>query len=68
MKNIEQLEIEITQLTSNIETNYPELYRHLDETAVFVPDLQGITAEQLTEYYERLKAQLRHYLESGRVK
>jgi len=37
MENLNKLMVEITQLTSNIETNYPELYLFLDENPITIP-------------------------------
>jgi hypothetical protein len=37
MKDLYNILQEITQLTSNIETNYPELYRFLDENPLTLP-------------------------------
>ena len=37
MKDLHIIFREITQLTTNIETNYPELYRSLDENPMSLP-------------------------------
>jgi hypothetical protein len=37
MANLKNILTEITQLTNNIETNYPELYRFIDENPMTIP-------------------------------
>lgn len=37
MNNLRNLLTEVTQLTTHIETNYPELYRSLDENPMTLP-------------------------------
>ena len=66
MKNINQLITEITELTSNIESNYPELYRFLDENPLTIPAEvhPNIDLKVLQDYLESLKNLLRKHLES----
>ncbi|NJB70020.1 hypothetical protein GGR42_000482 [Saonia flava] len=66
MKNLFTILREITQLTSNIETNYPELYRSLDENPMTLPvtNHPHIDKEVMQEYLESLKQLLRHHLET----
>lgn len=70
MKDLNQLMLEIIQLTTNIETNYPELYNYLGETPISLG--QGkekeFSSEDLKQYLETLKAQLRHHIETHRSK
>lgn len=56
----------ITQLTSNIETNYPELYRILDENPLTLPNQSHPNLDQTTlmSYLESLKQLLKHHLET----
>lgn len=66
MKNVQDLMEEITQLTSNIEANYPELYHFLDENPVTIPSKahQDIDTVILEDYLESLKRMLRQHVES----
>ncbi|MDF2158047.1 hypothetical protein [Algoriphagus sp. CAU 1675] len=64
MKDINSLLLEITQLTTNIKYNYPELYRLLDENPITLPTEEHpkINAGLLENYLESLKQLLRHHL------
>lgn len=66
MKTLSSLMQEIIQLTTEIETKYPELYRYLGETPVDICDTPAktICTEDLKEYLETLKAQLKHHIET----
>ncbi|MDG1729447.1 MAG: hypothetical protein P8K68_07595 [Algibacter sp.] len=66
MKNLRKLLTEITQLTTNIETNYPELYRSLDENPLTIPktDHPNVDKQVMEEYLESLKQLLKHHLET----
>ncbi len=62
--------LEIVQLTTNIETNYPELYSYLGETPLTVGETKEktVSTDDLKQYLETLKAQLRHHIETHRSK
>lgn len=66
MKNIHQLLKEVTELTTNLETNYPELYRLLDENTLTLPDDNEpvIDKKIMENYLETLKQLLKHHLET----
>jgi hypothetical protein len=66
MKDLYNILQEITQLTSNIETNYPELYRFLDENPLTLPVSKHphLDKEVMQEYLESLKQLLKHHLET----
>lgn len=70
MKDLHSIQTEITQLTTNIETNYPELYRSLDENPITLPVLKHphMDKKVMQEYLESLKQLLKHYLEEEKVK
>ncbi|ADV50271.1 hypothetical protein I2486_14815 [Cellulophaga sp. E16_2] len=70
MKNLHTILNEITQLTTNIETNYPELYRSLDENPMTLPDNAHPHMDKIVmkEYLESLKELLEHYLEEEKTK
>jgi hypothetical protein len=57
MKDLHKLLREITQLTSKIERNYPELYRLLDENTLTLPLVKHPHIDKLVlqEYLESLK-------------
>jgi len=59
---------EITQLTSDIETKYPELYRSLDENPLTIPAKKHpqVDKDDLKDYLESLKQLLKHHLETHR--
>lgn len=70
MKNLGKLLTEITQLTTNIETNYPELYRSLDENPLTIPATNHphIDEQIMENYLESLKQLIKHHLETHNIK
>ncbi|WP_273565745.1 hypothetical protein [Maribacter halichondriae] len=70
MKNLQRILSEIVQLTSSMETNYPELYQFLDETPITIPSTAhpDLTELTLTEYLEDLKELLKHHLQTHKNK
>ena len=70
MKKLNGLLTEITELTNTIETNYPELYRFLDENPMTIPatDHPHIDKKVMQEYLESLKQLLEHHLETHKNK
>ena len=66
MKDLRKIVGEIERLTTNIETNYPELYRSLDENPLTIPTKQNphIDKEVMQDYLESLKQLLKHHLET----
>ncbi|WP_282112018.1 hypothetical protein [Maribacter stanieri] len=69
MKQLHKILNEITALTLNIETNYPELYRSLDENPLTLPVIQHphMDKEIMQEYLESLKQLLNHYLDEHKT-
>ena len=55
MKNAKDLLTEISTVTRDIETNYPEVYEHLDEIPMTIPDQQNpdIDVKDLENYLEK---------------
>jgi len=47
----------ISELTRDIETNYPELYQFLDENPITIPNMSApkIDPKELENYYNSLK-------------
>ena len=70
MKDIQKIMREITQLTSNIETNYPELYQFLDENPETIPNDEhpDIDRKALCDYLNSLKQQLKNHIETHKSK
>ena len=70
MEDLHQIQNEITQLTTTIETNYPELYRTLDENPMTLPVVNHphIDKKVMQEYLESLKQLLKHHLETHKNK
>lgn len=66
MKALSNIMQEIIQLTTEIETKYPELYKFLGETPITICDTKEktICTDDLKEYLETLKAQLQHHIET----
>lgn len=64
MKNIHSLLQELVLLTTQIETNYPELYKTLDETPIFLGEStsEGVSTKELENYLSTLKAELKRYI------
>jgi len=65
MKKAKDLLTEIATVTRNIETNYPEVYEHLDEMPMTIPDQQNpdIDVKDLENYLESLKDIIKKYKE-----
>ena len=70
MANLKNILTEITQLTNNIETNYPELYRFIDENPMTIPSSNHpqITKEIMEDYLGSLKQILKKHLETHKSK
>lgn len=69
MKDKEDIQTEIVRLTAYMETNYPELYRHLDENPMAIPSSShpdvGIAA--FRDYLDELKKLPIHYLQTHKT-
>ena len=66
MKNLNALMQNIIELTTVIETKYPELYKYLDETPLSIgkhPEKE-ISTTDLQSYLQVLKTQLEDYIET----
>ncbi|MFZ5977685.1 MAG: hypothetical protein EO766_16865 [Hydrotalea sp. AMD] len=64
MKKLNELMQEIILITTKIETDYPELYRYLDETPLVICDTEekAICLADMEKYLESLKEQLEHHI------
>jgi hypothetical protein len=70
MDNLKNILTEITQLTAYIETNYPELYRTLDENPMTLPAINRphIDKEVMEEYLDSLRQLIKQQVESNNIK
>jgi hypothetical protein len=66
MKNAHELMEEVIEFTSEIETEYPELYKYLEETPLFQGPVSGsdVSAVDLENYLNTLKRQVIDYLKT----
>lgn len=66
MDNLQKLLMEITDFTTTIETNYPELYQFLDENPMTIPaeNNPSIDKKILKDYLGSLKQLLKNHLET----
>ena len=66
MKNLQILMQEIIEITTTIETEYPELYKFLNETPIEVcsNSSDSICTLDLKKHLESLKEILYHYIET----
>lgn len=57
---------EVIEITAEIETKYPELYKYLDETPFHVckTEVKEICKDDLEEYLKTLKSQLQHHIQA----
>ncbi|MBP0902886.1 hypothetical protein ACFSKN_07685 [Mariniflexile gromovii] len=60
-----KLLMEISNITQEIETDYPELYQYLDENPMTIPseDNLNVDDKSLKNYLETLKTMLKKYKE-----
>lgn len=70
MKEERQILSEITILINKIETEYPELYRFLDENLITIPSSEhpDLNKKTLEGYLEDLKNLLKHHMQPIRSK
>ena len=66
MKNMRRIVSEIVEVTSKIETLYPELYKFLEENPETIPSQlhPNINKSVLEEYLDSLKQLLQHYMQT----
>ena len=69
MKDLHRTLNEITRLTTLIETDYPELYRTLDENPMTLPVSKHphMNKTVMQEYLQSLKQLLEHYLDEHKT-
>ena len=66
MKNLRHTLAQITQLTSEIESKYPELYQFLEEDPITLPieAHPEVNKKALQSYLESLQQLLKHHLQT----
>ncbi len=66
MKTLNTLMQDIIQITTEIETSYPELYKYLSETPISIGETEQktVNTHDLKEYLATLKSQLQHHIET----
>ena len=70
MKKLQRLTREINDLTLQLEQEYPELYRYLDENPVTIPssDHTELTVKSFSDYLDSLKSLLEKHIETHKIK
>lgn len=70
MKEMREIISEIVLLTNQIETEYPELYRFLEEQPMTIPaeDKPEIDRETLENYLIGLRQLLEHYVQEHQLR
>lgn len=70
MNDLRPLLKEITDLTTKIETDYPEVYRFIDEEPLTLPVAPHpeMGEKQLKDYLQSLQQLLKHHLETHKNK
>lgn len=65
MDSEKELNSKIMEITRTIQEKYPELYEHLGEMPVTVPDVENaeINNKDLRAYYDSLKSLLKNYVD-----
>ncbi|GAA4273393.1 hypothetical protein U6A24_19515 [Aquimarina gracilis] len=66
METSKNLISEITKITTNIETNYPELYKFIEEQPITIPSSNNPKTDEqnLRDYLDSLKQLLQHHLDT----
>ncbi len=63
MESEKELNSKIMEITMTIKEKYPELYEHLGEMPVTIPDTENpeINVKNLRAYYDSLKSLVKNY-------
>ncbi|MDP2303773.1 MAG: hypothetical protein Q8N03_15255 [Ignavibacteria bacterium] len=64
MQSEKELNSKILEITMTIREKYPELYEHLGEMPVTIPNIENpeINNKNLRDYYDSLKSILKNYV------
>ena len=70
MENLQAIESKIIELTTLIETKYPELYKYLDENPITLDseNKEDISIKTMQDYLESLNQLLKHHIETHKNK
>jgi hypothetical protein len=70
MKGLNPIMQQIVELTTRIETEYPELYHFLDETPITISKTptKEVTVEDLKNYLQTLHSQLEEHIRTHKKK
>jgi hypothetical protein len=70
MKNIHKLMEEIITISTEIQTTYPELYKYINETPLFLGNSseKEISTKDLESYLNTLKEQLKDFIQTHKTK
>ncbi|CDF81256.1 conserved hypothetical protein [Formosa agariphila KMM 3901] len=70
MKTQEQLLKNISDTVWGIENDYPEIYKHLNENPMTIPEFKNpeVTTEDLKVYLKSLKVIIKRYKEEQHLK
>lgn len=68
MKTLQDIQTQIIKITTNIETNYPELYAMLDENPITIPSAihPKMSINVMDDYLESLNQILAQYIKTHR--
>jgi len=68
MKTLQDIQTQIIKITTNIETNYPELFAMLDENPITIPSVihPKMSINVMEDYLESLKQILAQYIKTHR--
>ncbi|WP_053990685.1 hypothetical protein [Mangrovimonas sp. TPBH4] len=63
MKNVHELLTKIADITREIETDYPEVYKYLNENPMTIPNMEhpSVDETELKEYLASLETLLEKY-------
>jgi len=66
MEKLQYILSEITELTNKIETDYPEIYKFLEEDPMTIPNMVHPDTDEkaMQAYLDDLKELLKHYQET----
>jgi hypothetical protein len=64
MESEKELNSKILEITMTIREKYPEIYEHLGEMPVTIPNIENpeINNRNLRDYYDSLKSILKNYV------
>ncbi|MCF4102723.1 hypothetical protein L1I30_13680 [Gillisia sp. M10.2A] len=69
MTSIANILTQITELTTDLETNYPEIYKFLEEEPITIPAFEHpyLNKKLLKDYLESLKELIIHHKQTHQI-